>query len=357
MKRMKNAVATILLFMGTVVYFLGAGSTPTHAGTIESFRVGGWNGNAYTNDTTGTFDTCVAAATYRNGMTLLVQVDSGYRWAIGFSAPHWNSEIGKEVTLQYRIDRGAWQQGTATATAKDLFRMQMPEGGYIITRFRRGRTLYVYDGAYNYDFRLTGTSRLMARMAKCVEVNSARFGATPGSGLGASQPTAPAAAANNPQLAVEATQALFNLMGSAGLSGLKLTPDDKRDTDLKGLHAVASNEARSVIAHIFEAGGYTSTQDLVATIISDAAKSCEGSFSSGSETITETGKTFPTSYSRCVAGDYEKVERAAIVPRRAGGVYVYGVVDTYVGEGGGAPVAPTELTDPDWHHAAASAAD
>jgi len=331
----------------------------TRAAVVENFRLGGWNGNAYTDDKSGQFSTCVAAADYRSGITLYVQVDASYNWAIGFSAPHWNLNVGADIPLQYRIDRGAWQHGVAKATSKNLARMQMPPNGYIITRFRRGRTLYVHDGTYDYEFRLTGTSKLMARMARCVERNSARFGVAPN--LGAAQPAkteTPPPAASDPQLAVEATQALFNLMGSAGISGLKLIPDGQRETDLNGLHAVAADDARTLVAHIFAPGSYASEQELMSLAVADSQKACsEGSFSSGSERITEGGKDIYTGYANCETGDHQLIERIAIVKRKAGGVFVYGVADTYVGEGGGAPVSPPELTDPEFYASAAGAAE
>jgi hypothetical protein len=350
--------------------FILFGCATASAAIVENFRLGGWNGSAFTDDASGRFSTCVASASYRSGITLYVQVDTTYSWAIGFSAPHWNMKIGADIPLQYRIDRGAWQSGVAKATSKDLARMQMPEGGYIITRFRRGRTLYVFDGAHNYEFRLTGTSRLMARLAKCVEQNIARYGAAPGmgdtaatetqGGLGTGAPSQPAASApaGDPQLAVEATQALFNLMGGAGVSGLKLIPDGQREEDLNGLHAVAADEARTLVAHIFEPGAYTSEEELMSLVIADSQKTCaDGSFSSGTERITEAGRQLYTGYANCESGDHQLVERVAILKRKAGGVFVYGVADTYVGEGGGAPVSPPELTDPDFYAAAAAAAE
>jgi len=358
----------LLVAAGAALLF---GLASAQAAIVENFRLGGWNASAFTDDQSGRFSTCVASATYKSGITLYVQVDTTYNWAIGFSAPHWNMEVGSDIPLQYRIDRGAWQSGVAKATSKDLARMQMPQGGYIITRFRRGRTLYVYDGANNYQFRLTGTSRLMARLAKCVEQNIARYGAAPGAGdvaaapaqggLGNNAPakatTTPSTSANDPQLAVEATQALFNLMGSAGISGLKLIPDGQRTEDLNGLHAVAADDARTLVAHIFPAGSYTSEEELMSLAVADSQKSCtEGSFSSGTERITEGGRQLYTSYANCETGDHQLIERIAILKRGAGGVFVYGVADTYVGEGGGAPVSPPELTDPDFYAAAAGAA-
>jgi metal-dependent hydrolase (beta-lactamase superfamily II) len=159
-------------------------------------------------------------------------------------------------------------------------------------------------------------------------------------------------------LAVEATQALFNLMGSAGLSGLKLIPDGQREEDLNGVHAVATNEARTLVAHIFPAGSYQSEEELMSLIVADSQKKCnEGSFSSGTERTNENGKPLYTSYANCEAGDYQLIERVAIAKRKAGGVIIYGVADTYVGEGGGNPVSPPELTDPDFYFAAASAAE
>lgn len=340
-------------------------AAPSHAAVVESFRLGGWNGNAYTDDASGRFDTCVAAADYRSGITLYVQVDTTYSWAIGFSAPTWNLTEGQEIPLQYRIDRGSWQQGTGIAVNKTLVRMQMPNDGYLVKRFRRGNVLYVYDGAYNYDFRLTGTSKLMARLARCVKTNSARYGANPGMGSAKATPSSPsptqpggtAAPASDPQLAIEATQVLFNVMAQSGISGLKLIPDGQREDDLNGLHAVAANDARTVVAHIFPPGSYNSEQELMSMSIADSAKNCEGSFSSGTERVNEGGKDLFTSYARCQAGDYELIERVVITNRSAGGIYVYGVADTYVGEGGGAPVSPPELNDPTWYSATAGASN
>lgn len=116
------------------------------SGTVETFRMGNWSGNAYTDDKSGLFSICVDFTPYRSGITLHVQVDSSYYLAIGFSAPHWDMKVRENIPLQYRIDRAAWQHGTAKAASKSLTRMQMPENGYILTRFRRGRTMYVYDG-------------------------------------------------------------------------------------------------------------------------------------------------------------------------------------------------------------------
>ncbi|WP_417685685.1 hypothetical protein [Roseibium sp.] len=336
------------------------------AGSVERFRLGNWNGDAYVDDNTGAFSSCVASASYRSGISMSVQVDNRYDWYIGFSAPGWNLTVGQDIPLQYRIDRGPWQHGTARVQYNTLARMPMPDNGYIITRFRRGRTLYVYDGKQTYEFRLTGTSKLLARLARCVKTNLARYGSGgPSAGSAPTQlgsaPSGPAPLGGetsaNATLQVEATQALFNLMGQARVTGLKLLPEDQRKPSFQGLHAVAADDNRTIVAHILQAGSYTNEQEIMAQIIADSAKACDGSFSSGSEWVTEGGKSMLTSYAHCQMGDEDLVERAALVNRTAGGLFVYGVADVHIGGGNGVVSEPLELSDPDWYAAVAGAAN
>lgn len=363
----RNSIAVIVI--GGLLAVLMAISA--EARSVERFRIGNWNGNAYLNDANGRFGSCVASASYRSGISLSVQVDGAYNWFIGFSSDSWNMTAGNTIPLQYRIDRGAWQQGSSEVISPKMIRMQMPPNGYLVTRFRRGRLLQVFDGSNSYKFRLTGTNRLLARLGRCVERNSVRYGAgsgfsaPPAPGSSAPQPgagnTQPAPANTQPApvdagLQIEATQALFNMMAKANLSGLKLVADPDREDSLKGLHAVASGGGRTVVAHIFPAGSYKNEQDLLAQVIADSAKTCQGSFQSGTDTATESGKALYTSYAHCTSGDDDLVERVVIVPRAAGGIFVYGVSDSYTGTAD-ATVSPPELTDPDLYLSAAEAAN
>lgn len=340
---------------------------PGHARVVESFRSGGWHGDAFVNDSTGLFNSCVAIARYRSGISMSVEVDSVYNWWIGFSSESWTMTTGEKIPLTYRIDGGEWQHGVATAISPQLARMAMPADGYIVRRFRRGRTLYVRDKSYNYQFRLTGTSRLLARLARCVEKNSARFGAGPALSrdeggaetktpvVQSPEPVAPATA-DMAQLQVEATQRLFNLMAGTGLTDLKLIAEADREEGLKGLHAVAGNDTRTIVAHVYPEGSFDSETDIMARLIFEAAKSCEGDFSSGFSADPVGGDELFAGRASCAAGDAELLERYAIAPRGAGGVLVFGVADTSVGEGGGEASAPAkQLTDDAFHRAAVEA--
>lgn len=357
-----------IIAAGIAAICSGLLSIPADARSVDRFRLGGWVGDAYVDDANNRFSSCVASAQYRSGIAMSVQVDGNYNWFIGFSSSSWNMTVGQNIPLQYRIDRGAWQQANGEVRTATMVRIQMPANGSLVYHFRRGRLLQVFDGNNTYEFRLTGTSKLMARLGRCVQINSARFGLAstpsapaPGTSApsqpGGAQPGGSQTAPANSALQVEATQALFNLMTQAGLSGLKLIPDQDREDSLKGLYAVAMKDGRTVVAHIFEPGGYASEQDLMAQIIADSAKTCEGSFQSGTEQTSEGGKQLFTSYAHCTSGDTDLVERVAIVPRTAGGIFVYGVSDTYTGTADSPTASPPELTDPDFYRAAAEAAN
>lgn len=337
-------------------------SIVAEARIVESFNVRGWRGDAFVSDKTGQFDSCVAIAKYRSQISMSVQVDSNYNWWIGFSAPGWTMTPGENIPLSYRIDRGAWQQGTAVAISAELARMPMPAGGYIITRFRRGRILTVSDKSNTFKFRLTGTSRLLARLARCVDKNSKRYGVGPSaSSTPSPQPSpssssqAPAVAAtvtSDPKLVIEATQALFNVMGNLGIRGVNFQHESNRKKALKNIHAIAANEHRTLAAHVYPSGKYETEKVILANIISEAAKTCEGDFSSGTGTQNTDGSTLHFGQSSCNAGDVATIEHYAITARSRGGVFVYAISDTEVGEGGGAPTAPAVKVNANQFHRA-----
>jgi hypothetical protein len=352
----------LLVFLTAILF--GA-TTAVQARIVESFELGNWDGSAFVDDETGRFSTCVGSANYRSGITMLVQIDSNYNWVIGFSSKSWNLDVGSEIPLQYRIDSGAWQSGVGVADFKDLVRMHMPTDGYIITRFRRGRTLYVNDGTQTFEFRLTGTSRLMARLARCVEKNTARYGAgvsmvpAPSVSAGPAQPGVSADASKedntaSPDLAFDAMRFLFDVVSGSGISGLKYIADDKRSEGYEDVHAVVGNEARIVAAHILGEGEYESHQEIMSLMVADSAKRCEGTFQSGSQSKTMDGTDVLTGFSRCEAGDFELSERYVITDRSAGGVFIIGIADTFAGESSGIP-APAELSDENFAMAAIGA--
>ena len=340
-------------------------TAPSFAGSVESFKVGAWNGEAFVSDQDGSFLSCIATANYRNGISLSIQIDETYGWVLGFGSPHWNLTPGNSFTMQYRIDRSAWFSATATTATPKLVTMPMPYDPSMITRFRRGNKMQVYDGSYTYDFRLTGTSRVIARLSKCVDYHVARSNASKGFGANTAQnqpsvsqptPSAPSTAApnlaettitndNNQAHQLEATQKMFALIGYAGLSDIKLIPSDQLEEELTGYHAVAEGNARLLVTHIVPAGAAMSESQLIDASIEAEEKKCQGDFESSSGRKTSNGTKIHIGEIRCTEGDFELHERYVIAPRGKGGYYFIGTRDEYMGEGGGAPRSPTDKLD------------
>ncbi|TYC51481.1 hypothetical protein FMN50_21200 [Rhodobacterales bacterium] len=351
------------------------------AAVVDSFDVGPWRADAFTKNSTGRLSACIATADYRSGITLHVLLDAHYSWAIAFSSPEWNMTVDDRIPLEYRIDSGAWRQGTAIATTERLARLEMPADSYILTRFRRGRVLYVRDEANSYGFNLTDTSRLMIRMADCVDKNTALYGAeprrrtrsaeattgglgrphneepaeAPTGGLGRPQNEETAEVAVDPKLSLEATEALVKFMSSAGIGDLELIPEEERPEGLQGLHAVAAGGTRMIFVQIFEPGTYTNENLLMSGLVADSQEGCDGDFTSGTERTTVDGKGLFTSYCVCDQGDSKIFERIVIVTRKAGGIFVYAISDIFDSNGSRPPVSPPEMNDPDLYPAAASA--
>jgi S1-C subfamily serine protease len=145
-----------------------ATATGVSAKEIAPFNFGNWTGGAYSNDSNGVFSHCVASAPYNSGLTLSVFVNRSYAWGIGLIAPNWHLAVGSKIPLQLRIDRGLWVGVTADVILPYAVDIPMRSDDSIISAFRYGRLLQIYDGRRSYFFNLTGTSKLVANLAKCV---------------------------------------------------------------------------------------------------------------------------------------------------------------------------------------------
>lgn len=320
----------LLAVLGLCASVVGA-----EARTVETFKIGGWRGSALVNNADGRFDSCLAIARYRSNISMTIQVDGSFGWWMGFSSPDWNMKAGDKIDLRYRIDQSPWKRGIAKAASPKLARLPMPAGGYIITQFRKGKLLTVDDNYSTYRFRLANTSALLARLATCVEKNIGIYGSAAAADIkkrnaasnGLRMAPANGRTVRDPALIIEASQALFNLMGHLGLRDINLKNEKSRKRNLKGIHAVASNRNRTVVAHIFKRGSYKSEKSVLTRVIAEAAKNCDGDFSSGTGSDRRDGTDVVYGHSNCRSSNMEVNELYAIAQRKGGGLYAYGISD------------------------------
>src|SRR6266852_4192452 len=72
--------------------------------TLWNERIAQWQVGAYSNDKTGGFNHCAAAAGYNSGILLLFSVGTNYSWSMGFANDKWRLKPGNQYSVRYWID-------------------------------------------------------------------------------------------------------------------------------------------------------------------------------------------------------------------------------------------------------------
>ena len=154
------------------------------------FGYGNWSGNAFYDD--GGFTHCAISASYRSGTSLHFAIDKKYKWRIGFSNQKWRMQKGNSFGIRYQIDRHRIISTQANVISPTFVLAELVANKRIFNQFRRGNMLRVEAGGKIYPFKLTGTSRALKSVLRCVDrhINyrppaavSEGFG-SPGNGFG-----------------------------------------------------------------------------------------------------------------------------------------------------------------------------
>ncbi|HKR58927.1 MAG TPA: serine protease [Pyrinomonadaceae bacterium] len=156
-------VGVALLFLSLIE----GGAAP--ARQISEFSSTDWTGGAYSSDATGSFSHCAASGDYKSGITMFVAVSRDYSWSLGFAHPDWKLTKGKKIPLKFRIDRGPWLEAIANAIDSKFVGIPMAGEETLVSLFRFGRRMQVYDYYNHFYFDLDGTNKLLQDLASCVE--------------------------------------------------------------------------------------------------------------------------------------------------------------------------------------------
>jgi hypothetical protein len=145
---------------------------PADAAQIRSYKVGNWDIGVYTNDSTGRFSHCAAAANYKSGITLLFSVSENLEWAIGFSSPDWNLRPNREIDVEYRIDNYPMNTVTGRSVNNKLVRATLPDSVSVFNQFRYGlRLVASVDGNRPVNYNLTSTAVMLTEILNCAKQN------------------------------------------------------------------------------------------------------------------------------------------------------------------------------------------
>ncbi|WP_321344111.1 hypothetical protein [Breoghania sp.] len=134
---------------------------------ISKFKIGNWEGGAYTHTQTGEFSHCAASASYRSGITLVFSIHRDLNWAFGLVNKNWKLEVGKTYPVRYWVDRGRDYSGTAEVISESQVKVPLPGDDRLFAAVRRGRQLTVLAANDEMKFTLTTTNRMLSRLFDC----------------------------------------------------------------------------------------------------------------------------------------------------------------------------------------------
>ncbi|WP_321334283.1 hypothetical protein [Breoghania sp.] len=163
-----------------------------HAEKISSFKIGNWEGGAYTHSQTGEFSHCAASASYRSGITLIFSIHKDLNWALGLVNKKWKLDVGKSYPVRYWVDRRRDYSGTAEVISSNQVKVALPGDDRLFSAVRHGRQLTVLAANDEMKFSLTTTNRMLSRLFDCARTWRKRDLNTP------SNPFSDGGASDNP---------------------------------------------------------------------------------------------------------------------------------------------------------------
>ena len=209
--------------------------------SLQSFRVGSWNGGAFARD--GRFTHCAASVTYASGITMRFAIDRQYRWSMGLTNRDWGLRPGGIYDLAFSID-GADPIGvTAEAINSTHVSIRLADSINLFNRFRRGKELRVASTRSVFTFNLVDSSAMLAQLHDCVRRHTQPATVAKLSGGKQRPGSSTRDPVADPALQAEAAVLLANVMAAANVSGYSMgAPEEAAKI---GGHAFLDRTVRS----------------------------------------------------------------------------------------------------------------
>ena len=288
---------------------------------IRTFHLANWTGGAFTNDLTGKFSHCSAAAPYLNGALLLFTVTRDYQWNVAFFSPRFNVTPGTHYNIALSVDGRTPTTVPAYSVTDKAVKVDLSPDGQIVSMFRQGSRLTLISNDARYEFNLTNTSKLIPVLAKCVGdiVNSAPIAAQPSNPAPIAAPSSatPAPSIEAANRRAEAVSIVANVLGASGLTGFRIL-DDTKDQDHNQVAWTADQIAGSLTI-----ADQANIDTLIGVLIGSEAASCSGKFVSGKLPSDQNGERH--AFVLCEEPKNSTNTFYLVVPRAQGGNYVFAV--------------------------------
>jgi hypothetical protein len=311
-------------------------------GPYGSIHVGNWNGGAYTNDSTGAFNACIAAASYTSGIYLNVVVGENFTWSLGFSNAAWHLNVGESFPVVLTFDGQEPFNVSARVVGASLVFVPMPDNSALIAQFRKAKAMSAFAQGQLFQFAMNGTSVLLPTLLNCVN-RTKQFGiANAGDFSIKIAPKTVAAAPPPPSvggsLRADPPQ---TLSADMQIEAIELASNFILKTSLRNPHVLSRAETPIAIAangaawKSDEAIGFVRIippsegvkgLDVASAVVANDAKDCKGKFASGRTSELVDSDVVFRGFSSCDDTEGARFSQYFIVSRSKGGFVMFSVV-------------------------------
>lgn len=314
---MNWAARKVLFIILASLGFFGA----SNAAVLESYMVRDWNLYAYSDDTTNEFTHCAMAASYKNGIVLIFLIDRSKDWYMALANENWNLTPGKRYNFDIMLDGVKGSNWFGVAVNANMLRVPLADSAALFEQFSRAIMMTINAANETYRFKLDNSRVALAEVAAC----TARYlASTPASRSNPFEraPKVPAAGESDAFYS-EGTAVMTKMLAAIRSSGYRLLTLEDLKKSFRGYHAVWVGTGAAGSLKVLPTT--TSAAELATQLLASASADCKGKFDSGKSvqgqalkiaTICEdkTGKVLNDHY--------------IIIPRAAGGFYLFSVVAT-----------------------------
>lgn len=162
--------ANVLIVL-LILSFALSGTQQASAAMIEGSRIsaGNWKGGAWTNDETGRFSHCLAAADYENAETLSFSRTRNGDLVIGLSGSALQAQPGENIPVSLFVDGRKVADADMVGYPDRFSAITLEPLKSVMGPLIGGNRLTVKSGESETSYRLTGSRRALDLLDRCLQ--------------------------------------------------------------------------------------------------------------------------------------------------------------------------------------------
>jgi ATP-dependent protease ClpP protease subunit len=149
---------------------LALANAPSTAATLQSFDVGAWHGEAYSNDQTRQFSHCaIVNNQFPNGDYLSFVLDRDSQWSMRMGSIRWTMQVGNHVDMGYAVNGSRPIAARGKVITAQSVEILLGDGRTLLSQLRQGARLEFSAGANAYRFDVTAMADQLGALSVCVK--------------------------------------------------------------------------------------------------------------------------------------------------------------------------------------------